>query len=78
MHKSAVDLSLHGPDYEEIDGAYWFGPLCEDMHKSLDEFEFWPDLRTDYGVSSCIRASVTLCIRSRMVRDRILKFDMWN
>ena len=21
------------------------------MHKSLDEFEFWPDLRTDYGVS---------------------------
>ena len=23
----------------------------EDMHKSLDEFEFWPDLRTDYGVS---------------------------
>ena len=21
------------------------------MHKSLDEFEFWPDLRTDYGIS---------------------------
>ena len=23
----------------------------EDMHKVLDEFEFWPDLTTDYGVS---------------------------
>ena len=22
--------------------------------------------------------SVTLCIRSRTVRDRILKFDIWN
>ena len=21
------------------------------MHKSLDEFEFWPDLRTDYGAA---------------------------
>ena len=34
-----------------------YGPIIfilagnEDMHKSLDEFEFWPDLRTDYGVS---------------------------
>ena len=23
----------------------------EDMHNILDEFEFWPDLITDYGVS---------------------------
>ena len=23
----------------------------EDMHDSLDEFEFWPDSRTDYGVN---------------------------
>ena len=23
----------------------------EDMHNFLDEFEFWPDLTTDYGVS---------------------------
>ena len=23
----------------------------EDMHKILDEFEFWPDRTTDYGVS---------------------------
>ena len=23
----------------------------EDMHNILDEFEFWPDLTTDYGVS---------------------------
>ena len=22
-----------------------------DMHNILDEFEFWPDLTTDYGVS---------------------------
>ena len=22
----------------------------QDMHKSLDEFEFWPDHTTDYGV----------------------------
>ena len=34
-----------------------YGPILfilagnEDMHKSLDEFEFWPDLRTDYGVT---------------------------
>ena len=25
-----------------------------------------------------VHAWVTLCIRSRMVRDRILKFGMWN
>ena len=23
----------------------------EDMHNILDEFKFWPDLTTDYGVS---------------------------
>ena len=23
----------------------------EDMHKTLEEFEFWPDRTTDYGVS---------------------------
>ena len=23
----------------------------DDMHESLDEFEIWPDLTTDYGVS---------------------------
>ena len=23
----------------------------DDMHESLDEFEIWPDLNTDYGVS---------------------------
>ena len=23
----------------------------EDIHKILDEFEFWPDRTTDYGVS---------------------------
>ena len=31
-------------------------PFCvlagnEDMHKFSDEFEFWPDRTTDYGVS---------------------------
>ena len=29
-------------------------------------------------VRECAPAWVTLCIRSRTVRDRILKFDMWN
>ena len=29
-------------------------------------------------VRQCVRPWVTLCIRSRTVRDRILKFDMWN
>ena len=23
----------------------------DDMHESLDEFEIWPDLTTDYGLS---------------------------
>ena len=23
----------------------------DDMHESLDEFEIWPDLITDYGVT---------------------------
>ena len=23
----------------------------DDIHESLDEFEIWPDLTTDYGVS---------------------------
>ena len=27
----------------------------ENMHNILDEFEFWPDLATDYGVSSLER-----------------------
>ena len=30
------------------------------------------------SVRACVGAWVTLCIRSRTVRDRILKFDMWN
>ena len=29
----------------------------EDMHKSLDEFDFWSDLMTDYGVR-CPCASI--------------------
>ena len=28
-----------------------FAGTNEDMHKSLDEFEFWPDPTTDYRVS---------------------------
>ena len=46
---------FYAPNFEEVEGAYWFGPL-----------------------RACVCPSVTLCIRSRTVRDRILKFDMWN
>ena len=42
-------------NFEEVEGAYWFGPVC-----------LW------------VAASVTLCIPSRTVRDRILKFNIWN
>ena len=45
----------YAPNFEEVEGAYWFGP-----------------------VRPCVRVGVTLCIGSRTVRDRILKFDMWN
>ena len=31
-----------------------------------------------YWFGPCVHAWVTLCIRSRTVRDRILKFDMCN
>ena len=35
-------------------------------------------LRGHIGLSLCGCPSVTLCIRSRAVRNRILKFDKWN
>ena len=35
-------------------------------------------LRRHIGLGLSVRAWVTLYMRSRTVRDRILKFDMWN
>ena len=29
-------------------------------------------------VHACVRPCITLCMLSRTIRDRILKFDMWN
>ena len=49
---------IYASNFEEVEGAYWFGPVRPCMV---------------YGVWC-----VTLCIRSRMVRDRILKFDILN
>ena len=34
-----------------IDPVLFKLPSNEDMHNILDEFEFWPDVTTDYGVS---------------------------
>ena len=44
--------TFYAPNFKEVEGAYWFGPV-----------RLW---------------CVTLCIRSRTLRDRILKFYMWN
>ena len=33
----------------------------EEKHKSLDEFEFWPDLTTDYGVSCPVQSVLNRC-----------------
>ena len=52
-----VSMFYYAPNFEEIEGAYWFGAV----HASIS-----------------VRASVTLCIQSRTVRDRILKFNIWN
>ena len=35
-------------------------------------------LKGNIGLRLSMRVSVRLCKRSRTVRDRILKFDMWN
>ena len=37
---------------DDVEGAYWFGPVCVCLGHTLE--------------------------RSRTVRDRILKFDIWN
>ena len=47
---------------------YFYAPNFEE-----DEEAYW------FGpFCVCVHPWVTLCIQSRMVRDRILKFDMWN
>ena len=47
---------------------YFYAPNFEE-----DEEAYW------FGpFCVCVHLWVTLCIQSRMVRDRILKFDMWN
>ena len=51
------------------------GPLFffYDPNFAEDEGPYW------FGpVCLCICVSVMLCIRSRTVRDRILKFNIWN
>ena len=50
------------PNVEEVDGAYWFVPVYGGGGGG--------------GVVDC--ASVSLCIQSRAVKYRILKFDTWN
>ena len=47
-----ASYTFYAPNFKEVEGAYWFGPV-----------RLW---------------CVSLCIRSRMLRDRILKFYMWN
>ena len=47
-----IDMLFYAPNFEEIEEAYWFGPV----HPSV-----------------CYT-----CTWSRTVRDRILKFGMWD
>ena len=50
-------LTYNGQNGVSIFSWYFFYPILfllagnEDMHKVSDEFEFWPDQTTDYGVS---------------------------
>ena len=53
--------SFYAPNFEEVEGAYWFGPVC------------------GLSVCACMRVCIRYaCIRSKRVKDRILKFNMWN
>ena len=54
-----TEFFLYAPNFEEVEEAYWFGPVRPSMR-------------------ACVRAWVTLCMQSKRVRSRILKFDMWN
>ena len=47
------NYDFYAPNFEEVEEACWFGPVC-----------------------ACVHPWVTLCIWPRMVRDRILKFDI--
>ena len=55
------------PNHEEVEGAYWFESVCACTCLSVC-----------LSVYVSVRLSVTLCMQSRMVRGRILKFNIWN
>ena len=55
---SASSLGPFLPNFIEVEGAYWFRPVCD-----------W----VGWWVGGFIRNA---CIRPRMVRDRILKFNI--
>ena len=47
---------FYAPNFQEVEEAYWFGPVRLSVHPSV-----------------CYT-----CTRSGTVRDRILKFGMWD
>ena len=55
----------------ETSGSLWYFNLLCPLKEVEEAYWFWP-------VCLSMHASVTLCILSRTVRDRILKFNVWN
>ena len=57
MATESPPLIYNGENDVTIFSRFFFYPILfilagnEDMHKILEEFEFWPDRTTDYGVS---------------------------
>ena len=60
---SVSETFYYAPNFEEVEEAYWFGPVhlsvCLSIRPSV-----YPSVRYT-------------CTRSRTARDRILKFGMW-
>ena len=51
-HRKKFPYTYNGENFSDvIDRILFILAGNEDMHKSLDEFEFRPDPTTDYGVS---------------------------
>ena len=62
--KLVMHDAFNASNFEKVEGAYWFGPVRGSVCPWV-----CPSVR------ACIRYT---CIRSKMIRDRILKFDMWS
>ena len=50
-HRVIMENRRHHVSLNDFDQILFILAGNDDMHESLDEFEIWPDLTTDYGVS---------------------------